>query len=144
MIDQVSVFLENRSGRLAELTRALGEAGIDMRALMVADTSDFGVIRIICDRPEKAKAVLEAGGFSVSLTPVIAVEVPDSPGGLAEVLETLGKVGLNVEYAYCFVRSTGQSAVDVLKIDDSRAADVLAIAGFTVLSPSDLYCADES
>jgi hypothetical protein len=142
MIDQVSVFLENSAGRLAELTRALGVAGIDMRALMVADTEDFGVVRIISDTPKRAKETLEAVGFSASLTPVIAVEVPDKPGGLADVLETLGRAGVNVEYAYCFVEPSGAAAVDVLKVDDPVAEDALRSSGFTVLSASDVYAPD--
>ncbi len=103
MIEQVSVFLENKSGRLAELTRTLGDAGINMHALMVADTSEFGVARVICDAPERAKALLDEAGFGASIAKVLAVEVPDRPGGLADLLETLDAQGLNVEYAYCFV-----------------------------------------
>ena len=94
MIDQVSVFLENSTGRLAELCRALGNAGIDMHALMVADTEEFGVVRIICDTPSAAPRTFStAEGFSVTLTPVLAVEIPDRPGGLADVLEALGAQG---------------------------------------------------
>ncbi|MDZ4169461.1 MAG: ACT domain-containing protein [Coriobacteriia bacterium] len=139
MVNQVSVFLENTSGRLAELTRTLGDAGINMHALMVADTSDFGVVRIICDSPQRAKDLLDAKGFGASLTPVVAVEVPDRPGGLADLLEALGEEGMNVEYAYCFVRPTASSAVDVFRVDDDRAQAVLEAAGFSVLSASDLY-----
>lgn len=142
MIEQLSVFLENTSGRLAELTRALGDGQVDMHALMVADTAEFGVVRIICDRPSHAKRVLEEAGFSSSVTAVVAVEVPDRPGGLADLLEALGAEVLNVEYAYCFVRPSGSCAVDVFKVDDPRAADVLAAAGFTVLPPSALYQPD--
>lgn len=139
MIDQLSVFLENREGRLAELTRTLGDAGINMRALMVADTAEFGVVRIICDRPAEARRVLEDRGFSVTVTPVIAVEVPDKPGGLADVLETLGASGLNVEYAYCFVEPSGNAAVDVLKVDAPGATEALREAGMTVLEAPELY-----
>lgn len=139
MIQQVSVFLENKSGRLAEMTRVLGDAGVDMHALMVADTSDFGVVRVICDDPGKAKQILDDAGFGASIAHVIAVEVPDRPGGLADLLETLGAAGVNVEYAYCFVRAAQTSAVDVFRVDDPGAEDVLAKAGFTVLKPSDLY-----
>ena len=142
MIEQLSVFLENKSGRLAELTRVLGNAGINMRALMVADTEEFGVVRIICDRPEHAREALQAAGFGVSTTPVVAVEIPDHPGGLADVLERLGAGGMNVEYAYCFVGLRGGAAVDVLKIDDDTAAEVLRSSGFQVLGPSDLYAGD--
>lgn len=142
MVQQLSVFLENTPGRLAQLARTLGDAGVNMRALMVADTEEFGVVRVICDRPEGAKTALEAAGFSASLTPVVAVEIPDRPGGLADVLETLGEAGMAVEYAYCFVEPSGEAAVDVFKVDDERAADVLRAAGFTVLGPEQLYSVD--
>lgn len=142
MIEQVSVFLENRAGRLAELTRVLGDAGIDMHALMVADTSEFGVVRIICDRPRAAAAALEAQGFAASVARVVAVAVPDRPGGLADVLEALDREGLNVEYAYCFVRPSADAAVDVLKVDAEGAAEVLESAGFSVLSAESLYAPD--
>lgn len=142
MIEQVSVFLENKPGRLAELTRSLGDAGINMHALMVADTSEFGVVRIICDNPERAREVLEEQGFGVSVTKVIAVAVPDRPGGLADVLDALGDTGVNVDYAYCFVKPTGQMAVDVFKVDDAGAADALRAAGLRVLGPDDLYASD--
>ncbi len=142
MIEQVSVFLENKSGRLAELTRALGDAGINMHALMVADTSEFGVARVICDAPGRAKALLDEAGFGVSIAKVLAVEVPDRPGGLADLLETLDAQGLNVEYAYCFVNPSGDAAVDVFRVDDQRAAEVLSTAGFRVLTPGELYSPD--
>lgn len=142
MIEQLSVFLENKSGRLAELARVLGDAGINMRALMVADTEEFGVVRIICDHPLHAREVLEATGFGVSTTPVVAVEIPDHPGGLADVLERLGATGMNVEYAYCFVGLRGGAAIDVLKVDDDAAAEVLRSSGFKILEPRDLYAGD--
>jgi hypothetical protein len=142
MVEQLSVFLENSTGRLAELTRALGDAGIDMHALMVADTESFGVVRIICDTPRAARQILEGLGFSVALTPVIAVEVPDRPGGLADVLEALGRADKNVEYAYCFVEPQGSAAVDVLKVDDLAAVDTLLAEGFVVLSPEAVYVVD--
>lgn len=143
MVEQVSVFLENTTGRLAELTRTLGEAGINMHALMLADTSEFGVVRIICDAPAHAKRLLDERGFSASITPVLAVRVPDRPAGLAELLESLDAAGMGVEYAYCFVQPTGEYAVDVLKIDNPLAEDTLTKAGFYSLSPSDLYTPDD-
>lgn len=143
MVEQLSVFLENQPGRLAELCRTLGDHGIDMHALMVADTQEFGVVRIICDRPQFAKAALEKAGFGVSVAGVFAVEVPDRPGGLADVLEALGADGINVEYAYCFVEPSGEAAVDVIKVDDGRARSVLEAAGYRVLHPADLYKPDE-
>lgn len=143
MVQQVSVFLENTSGRLAELTRVLGDAGVNMRALMVADTAEFGVVRLICDRPRAAVDVLERSGFGASITEVIAVAVPDRPGGLADVLGVLGEQGLNVEYAYCFVSPSGAAAIDIFRVDDPlRASAVLTNAGIVVVEPAALYVSD--
>lgn len=139
MIEQVSVFLENSPGHLARLTRTLADAQINLRALMVADTSEFGVVRIICDRPQAAKLVLEDAGFGVSITKVIAVEIPDTPGGLADVLDVLGRASVNVEYAYAFVEPGRSAAVDIFKVDDATAADALRVAGITVIEPDRLY-----
>ncbi|WP_323745515.1 ACT domain-containing protein [Parvivirga hydrogeniphila] len=143
MVEQVSVFLENTTGRLAELTRVLGDAGINMRALMVADTSEFGVVRIICDTPRRAVQLLDDAGFGASLTEVLAVEVPDRPGGLADVLEALQADGINVEYAYCFVEPTGSAAVDILRVDEpERARQALARARIALADRARLYVAD--
>lgn len=142
MVEQISVFLENKPGHLAQLARTLADADINMRALMVADTSEFGVARIICDHPNAAKVKLEDAGFGVSLTRVIAVEIPDRPGGLAEVLDALGAGGVNVEYAYAFVEPDVDAAVDILKVDDERAAEVLTNAGLRVVGPEKLYVLD--
>jgi hypothetical protein len=142
MIDQVTVFLENRAGRLAELCRTLGDAGIDMHALMIADTEEFGLVRIICDLPNKAAHLLDEGGFSATVTPVIAVEIPDRPGGLADVLEALDATGISVEYAYCFVEPSGAAAVDIFKVDAPGAEEALSGAGFRTLAPAELYSPD--
>jgi len=144
MVEQVSVFLENKPGHLAQLARTLASASINMRALMVADTEDFGVVRVICDRPRAARSALESAGFGVSITQVVAVEMPDRPGALADVLETLGGEGINVEYAYAFVEPGLDAAVDVFKVDDDRAGSVLAQAGLTVLGPEKLYELDST
>lgn len=139
MIKQLTVFLENTPGRLARLTRALGDAGVNMRALMVADTAEFGVVRIICDHPKVAEAALEDAGFSVSVAEVIAAAVPDRPGGLAEVLELLDAQGMNVEYAYCFVEPGGEDAVDVFRVERAQdAIRVLQDAGIRVLTPEEI------
>ena len=144
MIDQVSVFLENKAGRLAGLGRALGDAGIDMHALMVADTEEFGVVRIICDTPNHAKDLLDDQGFSATVTSVIAVEIPDRPGGLADVLEALQAQQVSVEYAYCFVEPSGAAAVDIFKVDAPGADAVLSKAGFRSLAPAELYTPDHT
>lgn len=143
MVKQLSVFLENNPGRLAELTRALGDAGINMRALMVADTADYGVVRILCDTPDRAVKVLESAGFGVSVTQVIAVEVPDRPGGLADILEALGHTGVNVEYAYCFVEPNGSAAIDIFRVEDpERAQAALEAIGVRVATAAELYDVD--
>lgn len=142
MIDQVSVFLENSPGHLAQLTRTLADARINMRALMLADTSEFGVVRIICDRPLAAKSVLEDAGFGVSITKVLAVEIPDTPGALADVLDVLGRASVNVEYAYAFVEPGRTAAVDIFKVDDVSASDALRVAGYNVIEPERLYQGD--
>ena len=142
MIDQVSVFLENKAGHLAELCRTLGDAGIDMHALMIADTEEFGVVRIVCDTPKKATSLLDDKGFSASVTSVLAVEIPDRPGGLADVLEALGADGVSVEYAYCFVEPSGAAAVDIFKVDAPGADEALSKAGFRSLAPAELYAPD--
>ncbi len=144
MIEQLSVFLENKPGHLAEMTRTLADAGVNLRALMVADTADFGVVRIICDRPHRAKKVLDDAGFGASLTRVIAVEIPDRPGGLADVLEVLKEAQVNVEYAYAFVEPGAAAAVDIFKVDDARAPAVLEAAGMSVIGPEKLYEPDDS
>lgn len=144
MIEQLSVFLENKPGHLARLARTLGDAGIDMHALMIAETSEFGMIRIICDTPRRAKALLDELGFGSSVTKVTAVEIPDRSGGLADALEALGVAGMNVEYAYCFVEPSGKAAVDVFKVDGDDAESVLATAGFRVMRAEELYEIDAS
>jgi hypothetical protein len=140
VIQQLSVFLENRSGRAAEMARLLGESGHNMRALMIADTAEYGVARILCDRPLAARETLQGAGFGVSLTRVVAVEAPDKPGGLADVLELLGREGLNIEYAYGFVEPDGKGAIQVFRLEESdRGRDALGAGGFRLLVAADIY-----
>jgi hypothetical protein len=142
-IEQLSVFLQNERGRLARMCRILGDSGLNMHALVVADTSDYGVVRVICDRPHTAKGVLERDGFAVSVTRVIAVEVPDKPGGLADVLEALQSSDVNVEYLYCFLRPDTAAAVDILRVEDpDRAMALLETAGFKLVHASQVYAPD--
>jgi hypothetical protein len=121
-VEQISVFLENRAGRLADITRVLGEAGVNIRALSLADTSDFGILRLIVSDNDKAKAVLKENGFTVGKTSVVAVEVEDRPGGLSRILDILSKENINVEYMYAFVQHTGKNAVIIFRFDDIDAA----------------------
>ncbi|HEY5548131.1 MAG TPA: ACT domain-containing protein [Coriobacteriia bacterium] len=140
LIEQLSVFLQNEKGRLAQMCRLLGDGGFDMHALVVADTAEYGVARVICDRPHSARRMLESAGFAVATTRVVAVEVPDRPGGLAEVLEYLGEQGVNVEYLYCFPRPGGAAAVDILRVEDpDRAVGRLIEHGFTLVRSGQVY-----
>ncbi|MCL2150651.1 MAG: ACT domain-containing protein [Coriobacteriia bacterium] len=138
MIDQLTVFLENKKGRLAALCRALGDAGISMRALTIAEAERYGVVRIIADDPPRALAVLQDLGFQASLTQVFAVEVPDVPGGLAALLEAFEAHDVNVEYAYCFSTADGK-AIDVLRLSDPEAAaKAIEKIGYRVIEPPEL------
>ncbi|MGN0039063.1 MAG: ACT domain-containing protein [Coriobacteriales bacterium] len=135
MIDQLTVFLENKTGRLTALCKALGDAQINMNALSVADTADYGVARIICNNPARAAEVLKEAGFRASTTKVVAVEVPDVPGALAGVFQALEDRGINVQYSYCF--AANGKAVDALKAPEEAIA-ALSAAGYSVLHQADL------
>lgn len=137
MIDQLTVFIQNIEGRLASLCRALGNAGIQMHSLVLADTTDYGIARIICDDPEGALDAISSNGFIANLTKIVAVEVSDVPGSLAALLEALDAAHINIEYSYCFSHAD-LGAVFAFKADESAIA-ALEGAGYTVLHPSDLY-----
>ena len=139
-VEQISVFLENKAGRLFEVTAILFEHGINIRALALADTSDFGVLRLIVDDNDKAKAVLKENGFTVGKTEVVAVHVEDRPGGLHRILEILKESGHNVEYMYAYVRHTGKDAVMIFRFDDIAAAiRVLKEKGVKLIDGEQLY-----
>jgi len=139
-VEQISIFIENKSGRLAEVARILGEAKVNIRALSLADTSDFGILRLIVDDRETAKQVLKEKGFTVSKTEVVAIEVPDRPGGLSEILRTLDEESVNVEYMYAFVERCEENAVIIFRFDEiERAIQVLQTKGFKVLEGERLY-----
>jgi hypothetical protein len=138
--EQISVFLENKSGRLAEVMRVLGAAQVNIRALSIADTSDFGILRIIVNDKEKALAVLKANNFTVSKTDVVAVEVPDTPGGLSKILDLLEGQKVNVEYMYAFIERHSENAVIIFRFDENdKAITVLQKAGITILSSQEIY-----
>ncbi|MCF6267570.1 MAG: ACT domain-containing protein [Desulfuromusa sp.] len=126
-VEQISIFIENKSGRLAEITGVLGENGINIRALSLADTSDFGILRLIVDDSKKALNVLREQRFTVSITDVIGIEVSDSPGGLTAILKILDNNNVNVEYMYAFVERSGDNAVIIFRFDDIDEA-ILALS----------------
>jgi len=135
LVEQIAVFLENKSGRLAEITAVLAENNINIRALSVADTADFGILRLIVDKVEKAKEVLKENGFTVGKTNVIAVEVDDKTGGLARVLQSIKDAGINVEYMYAFVNKTGENAILIFRFEKmEEAIETLQKDGFTIIS----------
>ena len=139
-VEQISVFLENKAGRLAEVTRVLGEAGISIRALSLADTTDFGILRLIVDRYDQARQVLKENGFTVGKTEVAAVEVPDKPGGLASVLQILARAGINVEYMYAFVQHSGKNAVIIFRFDNLEdAISLLQKNGIHIYRGEEVY-----
>jgi hypothetical protein len=139
-IKQISVFLENRSGRLWELTDTLGKAGVNMRALSIGEAADFGVVRMIVNDPDAAQKMLTEAGFTVAETEVLAVEIPDVPGGLASVLGALKDAGINIEYAYAFVARSGEKAIVSMRVEDAAAGEkALAAAGFSLVSAEQLY-----
>ena len=122
IIKQMSVFVENTTGRLGELTRVLADDGIDIKAATIAETVDFGILRCIVDDPEEATKVLKAKGFTASITEVIAVELSDKPGGFSHVLEILAKEQIGVEYIYSTIHSKEGTAAIVMKVADPQAA----------------------
>jgi len=140
MIKQISVFVENKMGRMAEITKTIGEAGVDIRALSVADTSDFGILRLIVDRPEEAVESLRKAGITVTLTDVVAVGVDDIPGGLASAIEAIANAEINIEYMYAFISRTGGKAYVILRVDNiESAATALEQRGIQLLSGEEIY-----
>jgi hypothetical protein len=138
--EQISVFLENKAGRLAEVTAILAENGVNIRALALADTSDFGVLRLIVSDNEKAITVLKNQGFTVGRTDVVAVEVEDRPGGLHRILDVLHRAGLNVEYMYAFVTQSGNNAIMIFRFDNiDEAVKLLKENDVKVINGSQVY-----
>ena len=139
-VEQISIFLENKPGRLVEVTRILEEGQINIRALALADTSEFGILRVIVNDNQAAQRLLKDHGYTVGVNEVVAVEVEDRPGGLARILEVIENADANIEYMYAFVRQSGQNAVLIFRFDDIRAASaVLKLEGVRVIDGKDLY-----
>ena len=139
-VKQINVFLENESGRLFEVTRGLAKAGIDIRSLYIADTTEYGILRILVNQPDDAQIVLQNLGFTVSQTSVIAVAIPDTPGTLDGVLEVLSANNISLEYIYAFVGRASSDAVVVIRVDDpEKALKYLEEAGVKVLEDKEVY-----
>lgn len=132
--EQISIFIENKAGRLSDVTGILARAGVNIRALAVADTSDFGVLRLIVDNTAKAEDTLKNAGFTVRKTRVVAVKVEDNPGGLHRILDVLKTAGINVEYMYAFVQHSGEKAIMIFRFDHTEdAIRVLTENGIAVI-----------
>ncbi|MEW6534309.1 MAG: ACT domain-containing protein [Candidatus Auribacterota bacterium] len=139
-VKQLSIFLENRKGRLLETTRILAENKINIRALSVAETTGFGIVRLIVEETERAYAILHDNKFTLEMTDVIAIEVDDQPGSLTRVLEVISDNGLNLEYTYAFVERNKSKAVIIARIEDTeRAIQILQDNGIKTLTQKELY-----
>ena len=139
-IQQLSIFVENKSGRLAEITEVLAAAGIDIRAISVADTNDFGILRLIVDKPTEAVEALKQAGLTVSLTSVIAMGIDDKPGEFSKAMRILADSAIGVEYMYAFISRDRGKAYVILRVEDSeKAIDVLMRNNIKILTSKEIY-----
>lgn len=138
-VKQISIFIENKKGKLAEATRYIASHSINLRALSIADTQDFGILRIICEDPAGANEILQQGGYITTVTDVLAAAISDEPGSLAAILEVLSEANVIVEYTYAFL-SAKAGAYMIFRVDDNQsAAAALAGAGIKTANQEDLF-----
>ncbi|MDD1753639.1 MAG: ACT domain-containing protein [Methanotrichaceae archaeon] len=138
-IKQISLFVENKPGRMAKVSKTLSDANVNIRALTIAEAGDFGVIRMVVDDPEKGYKVLKDNGFTVSTTEVLAVEMKDTPGGLYTIVNTLGESSVNVDYAYAFVTAKAQKAMLILRVDNIvKAREVLGAKAIKIATREEI------
>ena len=139
-VKQIAVFLENKSGRMAEITGVLAKNGINIRAMSLADTADFSILRLIVNDTESARQILKDNGFTVGTTEVLVIEVQDKPGGLASVLQIIGENQLNIEYMYAFTQKSGETGLIIFRFDEiDKAMDTLKKAGCRLLTGEEVY-----
>ena len=139
LIKQISIFVQNKSGRLAEITKLLGEKGVNILALSIADTTDFGILRLIVSNPDAAEKAIAENGLTAKVTEVIGIAVPHVPGGLAGALAVLNDQGISIEYMYAFVTKSEGDAMVILKVDDNfTAMKALSENGIKLLTPEDV------
>ncbi len=137
---QISVFVENRAGRLADITAILADHNIDIRALSIADTTDYGILRLIVSNPDAAVTALKAEGLTVSATQVLGICIPDEPGRFAKVIRMLADAGISVEYAYAFVTPDVGNAYVILRVEDNAAAaQVLNQNSIKLIDQADIF-----
>lgn len=138
-VKQISVFVENKFGRMAEILNALAEKSIDISALSLADTSEFGILRLIVDKPELAVEVLKEEGVIVKLSDILAIAVDDTPGGLAKALNVLTEANVVIEYMYAFIGKADGKAMTVIRVDDEpKAIEALKNGGVALLTTEDI------
>ncbi len=141
LVKQISLFLENKSGRLADVTRTLADNNINICALSIADTTDFGILRLIVNKPEEAEKVLSENEFTVSCTSVIAIGVEDKPGGLAKALDVLQQNSISIEYMYAFVGKSGNEAFVILRVENpDNAVQTLQNCEVSLIPSHQVYC----
>lgn len=139
-ITQLSLFLENKPGHINSICQTLADHQIDIVTLSIADTLQFGIVRLIVDDPEKAKTALEAAGFAVNVREVIAIGVKDAPGGLAQLLSILKPSGVNIGYMYALASRRGNDAIMIFRFDDpEKAVKALAAAGIHPIGPDEIF-----
>ena len=139
-VKQISVFLENKGGRLADVTKVLGERGIDISALSIADTTNFGILRMIVNDPVQSEAILKDKGYAGRISEVLAIAVEDTPGALSNALDILERNDIEIEYIYAFIGKTDNRALVVLKVKDmDKASRVLTDANIYVLKDEEVY-----
>ncbi|MCI9576084.1 MAG: ACT domain-containing protein [Clostridiales bacterium] len=139
-IKQLSIFVENKAGRLAEITSAIAAAGVDIHALSIADTTNFGILRLIVNQPDKAEQALKAAGLTVSLTDVIAIEIEDKPGGFAKAARVMSDASLDIEYMYAFISQDSGRAWVILRVQDNeKALEALRTGGIEIISEDKIY-----
>ena len=139
-IKQISIFIENKPGRLSAVTKLLGNNGIDIRALSVADTRDFGILRLIVNKPDDACEILKKAECTVSINNVIAIAIKDEPGGLADIMEALYAANISVEYMYAFLSKSDDQAYVILRVDNNdKAIEAMKENNFKVLTSKEVY-----
>lgn len=140
LLKQLSIFVENKQGRLAEITQVLANHQVDIRALSIADTTDYGILRLIVDRPEEAMKALKEEGMTVSLTSVIAIAINDRPGELAKAVRVLSDHGIDVGYMYAFLNPTADTACVILRVEDNeKAISILQQNHVALMSSEEVY-----
>lgn len=140
LIKQISIFVENKPGRLNSITKLLKDNDIDIRALSIADTKDFGILRLIVNKPELACEVLKGADCTVSITNVIAIGINDKPGGLADAMDCLYRANISVEYMYAFITKTSDQAYVILRVENNdKALEALQDENFTIITGKEVY-----